>query len=90
VRLPEQEILIQSVMETVVPKLVADDIPLLHSLLTDVFPGMQYAPAAMTALREEISKVCDEEHLVGHVSLFLNSTATGMLFVQSCLLSILL
>ena len=63
-RLPEQEILIQSVMETVVPKLVADDIPLLHSLLTDVFPGVQYAPAAMEALRAEIAKVCQEEHLV--------------------------
>ena len=29
-QLPEQEILIQSVMETMVPKLVAEDIPLLH------------------------------------------------------------
>ena len=46
------------------PKLVADDIPLLHSLLTDVFPGVQYAPAAMEALRAEIAKVCQEEHLV--------------------------
>ena len=38
-QLPEQEILIQSVMETMVPKLVAEDIPLLNSLLSDVFPG---------------------------------------------------
>lgn len=51
-------------METVVPKLVADDIPLLHSLLSDVFPGVQYAPAAMEALRAEINKVCAEEHFV--------------------------
>ena len=29
-QLPEQEILIQSVMETMVPKLVAEDIPLLY------------------------------------------------------------
>lgn len=34
--LPEQEILIQSVCETLVPKLVAEDIPLLFSLLSDV------------------------------------------------------
>ncbi|VEN57747.1 unnamed protein product [Callosobruchus maculatus] len=34
--LPEQEILIQSVCETMVPKLVAEDIPLLFSLLNDV------------------------------------------------------
>lgn len=63
-RLPEQEILIQSVMETVVPKLVADDIPLLNSLLTDVFPGVDYSPADMAALKAEIAKVCAEEYLV--------------------------
>jgi dynein heavy chain 1 len=59
-QLPEQEILIQSVMETVVPKLIAEDIPLLNSLLSDVFPGIQYSPAQMTRLRAEIKKVCGE------------------------------
>lgn len=63
-RLSEQEILIQSVMETVVPKLVADDIPLLNSLLSDVFPGVEYSPAAMESLRREIENVCKEEYLV--------------------------
>lgn len=45
--LPEQEILIQSVCETMVPKLVAEDIPLLFSLLSDVFPNVQYTRAEM-------------------------------------------
>lgn len=45
--LPEQEILIQSVCETMVPKLVAEDIPLLFSLLNDVFPNVQYTRAEM-------------------------------------------
>ena len=45
-------------METVVPKLVAEDIPLLNSLLSDVFPGVEYTPAAMARLRSEIQKVC--------------------------------
>jgi dynein heavy chain 1, cytosolic len=62
--LPEQEILIQSVCETMVPKLVAEDIPLLFSLLTDVFPGIAYTRAEMTGLREQIRKVCHEEYLV--------------------------
>ncbi|XP_078590507.1 cytoplasmic dynein 1 heavy chain 1-like isoform X1 [Branchiostoma floridae x Branchiostoma japonicum] len=62
--LPEQEILIQSVMETMVPKLVAEDIPLLHSLLSDVFPGIQYTRAEMKALRTELTKVCQEMHMV--------------------------
>ena len=35
----EQKILLRSVCETVVPKLIADDIPLLSALLSGVFPG---------------------------------------------------
>ncbi|XP_022096690.1 cytoplasmic dynein 1 heavy chain 1-like isoform X2 [Acanthaster planci] len=61
--LPEQEILIQSVCETMVPKLVAEDIPLLHSLLSDVFPGVQYTEAEMKGLRRELAKVCQEMYL---------------------------
>ncbi|XP_050499617.1 dynein heavy chain, cytoplasmic isoform X4 [Diabrotica virgifera virgifera] len=62
--LPEQEILIQSVCETMVPKLVAEDIPLLFSLLNDVFPNVQYTRAEMKGLKDEIRKVCSEEYLV--------------------------
>ncbi len=47
-----------------VPKLIAEDIPLLHSLLTDVFPGVEYTNAEMGALKEELKKVCAEMHLV--------------------------
>ena len=46
-----------------VPKLVAEDIPLLFSLLSDVFPGVQYHRGEMTALREELKKVCAEMYL---------------------------
>ncbi|XP_072172912.1 cytoplasmic dynein 1 heavy chain 1-like [Diadema setosum] len=61
--LPEQEILIQSICETMVPKLVAEDIPLLYSLLSDVFPGIRYTQAQMKPLRRELAKVCEEMHL---------------------------
>ena len=47
-----------------VPKLVAEDIPLLNSLLSDVFPGVQYRQGEMKRLREEIAKVCSQEYLV--------------------------
>lgn len=47
-----------------VPKLVAEDIPLLFSLLSDVFPGVQYMRGEMTALREELKKVCSEMYLM--------------------------
>ncbi|KAH7340377.1 dynein heavy chain protein 1 [Rhizoctonia solani] len=60
----EQLILIQSVTETIVPKLVADDVPLLTSLLADVFPGIDYVPVDLDALREHIHAVCTERHLV--------------------------
>lgn len=62
--LPEQEILIQSICETMVPKLVAEDIPLLFSLLSDVFPGVGYTPAQMDALKDHIKAICKEEYLV--------------------------
>ncbi|OXA50597.1 Dynein heavy chain, cytoplasmic [Folsomia candida] len=62
--LPEQEILIQSICETMVPKLVAEDIPLLFSLLSDVFPGINYTPAQMDSLKEQIRAICKEEYLV--------------------------
>ncbi|RKP08503.1 dynein heavy chain [Thamnocephalis sphaerospora] len=60
----EQEILIQSIRETMVPKLVADDIPLLQSLLSDVFPGVEYRPVDLDRLRAEIGNVCKERNLV--------------------------
>lgn len=47
-----------------VPKLVAEDIPLLHSLLTDVFPGVKYRSADVGQLKAEIAKVCTEMHLM--------------------------
>ena len=35
----KQKILLRSVCETIVPKLIANDIPLLSNLLQGVFPG---------------------------------------------------
>ena len=62
-RLPEQEILIQSVIETMVPKLVAEDITLLNSLLLDVFPGVTSNESTMDKLRAEIRIVCHKRNL---------------------------
>ncbi|KAJ3049329.1 hypothetical protein HK097_009672, partial [Rhizophlyctis rosea] len=61
----EQGILIQSIRETVVPKLIADDIPLLQSLVSDVFPGVDYAPVDLDRLKEKIEEVLIERRLVG-------------------------
>ncbi|KAJ1884501.1 dynein heavy chain, partial [Kickxella alabastrina] len=60
----EQGLLIQSVRETVVPKLVAQDIHLLSSLLEDVFPGIEYRPANIERLREAVLEVCRQRNWV--------------------------
>lgn len=62
--LNEQEILIQSIMESFVPRLINEDLPLLQSLLTDVFPGVKYEPIEISRLKDEIKKVCREWYLV--------------------------
>ena len=58
--LNEQEILIQSIMESFVPRLINDDLPLLQSLLNDVFPGVKFEPYEITKLKDEIKLVCKE------------------------------
>ncbi|KAL7751554.1 dynein heavy chain [Sorochytrium milnesiophthora] len=60
----EQRILIQSVCETMLPKLVAEDIPLLRSLLSDVFPGIDHSPVDLAKLRQAVLDVCKARHLV--------------------------
>lgn len=60
----EQEVLIQSITQTMIPKLVSDDIPLLRSLLSDVFPGVNYAPRSLESLRAMLEKVAAEWHYV--------------------------
>ena len=43
-----------------VPKLVAEDIPLLFSLLSDVFPGIAYTRAEMDELKKHIRNVSSD------------------------------
>lgn len=59
------------------PKLVAEDIPLLYSLLSDVFPGIQYTQAEMKALRKELANVCNEMYLT-----YGEGDETGSLWVE--------
>lgn len=54
----EQRILLRSVCETIVPKLVSEDVPLLSNLLSGVFPGSSIPEIKEDALRREIERVC--------------------------------
>jgi dynein heavy chain 1 len=60
----EQRVLLKSVCETLVPKLVADDVPLLNNLLTGVFPGADFLQIEETRLRETLVQLCRKHNLV--------------------------
>jgi len=54
----EQKILLRSVCETIIPKLIAQDVPLLSSLLTGVFPGSSIPVIEEKDLRKTLDMVC--------------------------------
>lgn len=60
----EQNILIKSLCDTLVPKLVAEDIPLLSSLLTGVFPGSSIIQIREDRLIEQIEKLSNKYNLI--------------------------
>ena len=60
----EHTLLVDAVCETVPPRLLAADVPLLDRLLADVFPSVQHTPRALEALRTAIDACCAEAHLL--------------------------
>lgn len=60
----EQNILIKSLCDTLVPKLIQDDIPLLSSLLTGVFPGSSIIQNREGELKENLIKYAPLFNLV--------------------------
>ncbi|CEM16453.1 unnamed protein product [Vitrella brassicaformis CCMP3155] len=59
----EQKILLRSVCDTLVPKLVAQDVPLLRSLMSGVFPGADIMVVEEAILTDEIKRLCRLRHL---------------------------
>ncbi|EDQ84975.1 uncharacterized protein MONBRDRAFT_12266 [Monosiga brevicollis MX1] len=60
----ESEVVIQSITQTMIPKLIAQDIPLLNSLLADVFPGVTPPEIPLDELKQHIRDICQERHYV--------------------------
>lgn len=58
----EETILLRSVCETIVPKLIADDVPLLGNLLSGVFPGSSIQAINEEQLTLNIKQICKERH----------------------------
>jgi dynein heavy chain 1 len=60
----EQDVVIKSLSQTMVPKLVGNDNILLVSLLKDVFPNAEVMLTVTPGLREKIVEVCEERHFI--------------------------
>jgi dynein heavy chain 1 len=60
----EQNILLRSLCDTLVPKLIAQDIPLLESLLTGVFPGSTLIQVRAKEIRDQLDILAPKYNIV--------------------------
>ncbi|KAJ2903583.1 putative dynein heavy chain protein [Zalerion maritima] len=60
----EPEILVQSIRETIAPKLIKSDVDIMMTIEQDCFPGVQYVPANLEQLEDTIRKLAEERQLV--------------------------
>ncbi|EEY14801.1 dynein heavy chain [Verticillium alfalfae VaMs.102] len=60
----EAEIIVQSIRETIAPKLIKSDVEIMMTVEDVCFPGVQYVPANLVALEEAIRTLAAERQLV--------------------------
>lgn len=60
----EPQIVVQSLRETIAPKLVRRDVDVMERIETESFPGVKYIPANLEALRGAVHLVASELHLI--------------------------
>ena len=60
----EPQIIVQSIRETIAPKLVREDALKMAEIEAESFPGVQYLPAALEDLRKALQEVVEERKLV--------------------------
>ncbi|KAK7206778.1 dynein heavy chain, N-terminal region 1-domain-containing protein [Myxozyma melibiosi] len=60
----ESEVIIQSIHETIAPKLLEDDALELTRIEQEVFPGVEYKPEVLQEIQEQIVKLAVEDGLV--------------------------
>ncbi|KAK4574575.1 dynein heavy chain [Recurvomyces mirabilis] len=61
----EPQIIVQSIRETIAPKLVRADATAMEQIEAESFPGVQYVPATLESLRKALREVIEERKLVG-------------------------
>ncbi|KAF8253571.1 hypothetical protein K440DRAFT_576363 [Wilcoxina mikolae CBS 423.85] len=60
----EAQIIVQSLRETIAPKLIRSDVEIMKIIEQDAFPGVEYIPANMIQLEEAITKIAAEQNFV--------------------------
>ncbi|KAM7195585.1 Dynein heavy chain, N-terminal region 1 domain containing protein [Rhypophila sp. PSN 637] len=60
----EAGILVQSIRETIAPKLIKSDVEIMMDIEQVCFPGVKYVPASLTKLQEAIRRLAAERQLV--------------------------
>ncbi len=60
----EPQIIVQSIRETIAPKLVRSDVKIMEVIETESFPGIQYVPAPLESLQKAIRAAATEARLV--------------------------
>ncbi|ODA76229.1 hypothetical protein RJ55_08074 [Drechmeria coniospora] len=60
----EPEIIVQSIRETIAPKLIKSDAEMMTSIEEKCFPGVRYVPANLEKLEQAIRDLAAERHLV--------------------------
>ena len=60
----EPQIIVQSLRETISPKLIRDDVNIIREIEETSFPGVQYIPAALGPLEEALRREANDRRLV--------------------------
>lgn len=60
----EPQILVQSICETIAPKLISSDIEIMRQVQLEHFPGVKYIPASLEKLRDAIKAEAAEQRLM--------------------------
>ncbi|ORZ30920.1 dynein heavy chain and region D6 of dynein motor-domain-containing protein [Catenaria anguillulae PL171] len=61
---PEDLLLLRALCDVNVPKFLAEDVPLFHGIISDLFPGIPMPKSDHGALLEALAKVCVKSHLM--------------------------
>ncbi|ELR09608.1 Dynein heavy chain, cytoplasmic [Pseudogymnoascus destructans] len=60
----EPQIIVQSIRETIAPKLIKSDVEIMRAIEEESFPGVKYIPAALEELKASMQSIAAERNLV--------------------------